>query len=266
MPILDNIISADAFSLEYIQFPWIWRGRSFHNASGGFYPIVEFERRYSQQLNNKRLGCSKCNEDLNDNMWLNNRLVATKICYDCLEPICLECQLLHVNDGNKLLHSCTRCDKTYCRDCALMERCSQRLSNCSNKICRGCQEMNECSECGHISCEDCINTCDGCNRPLCENCARRCQDIMCTKLHCDVCYNGKEYSVEYCDECGMKYCLECKVDNVETYEKDGIGACRGCAANAIPLIIKEMTKLRSENEELAKEVEELRAKVERTEL
>ena len=64
----------------------------------------------------------------------------------------------------------------------------------------------------------------------------------------------------------MKYCLECKVDTVKSYEEDGIGACRGCAGDAIPLIVEEMTKLRSENEQLAKEVEDLRAKVERTEL
>jgi len=72
VPILDSIISDDGFSLKYIQFPQKWRYIGTHNASGEIYPVIEWRRRYNQQLNHRGFGCSKCNRRMiNALEWLN---------------------------------------------------------------------------------------------------------------------------------------------------------------------------------------------------
>jgi len=263
-PILVSIVSSIGCSLKCIQFHIDWKRQWEHP-----YPLQDFQRRYNELFSTRRdMICSKCNviiQGIDDWTDGNHNFHNRKICYDCLKPLCSDCRRDDEMNPGFCLQSCNTCNKTYCTDCITSTRCT----NCSSTKCKECGDMEECNECGVALCVGCLYTCENCNLSQCENCLTllHCEDIMCTpKVHCEDCYNGKEYSITYCGECGMKYCLECKVDKVKTYGDDGIGACRGCAGDVISLIVEEMTKLRSENEELTKEVEDLRAKVERTEL
>jgi len=172
------------------------------------------------------------------------------VCYECLKPICHNCENENVmNGGTRLLKSCMTCAKMYCQDCVASTRCT----SCSDYFCRGCGDLKECDECGDATCESCFNTCGGCNRIRCNHCAQicRCDGINCSKVHCQDCYNGKEYSVKYCGECDSEYCLECKVERVK---KDPLmNGCRCCAADTVPLLVQQ-------NARLTKEVKELKGK------
>ena len=132
MPILDSIISSDDCSLKYIQIPqkWKWRRR---NTAG---ELSQFIERYNQQPYTRELSCAKCNGDLNDRVtWLNGLLQTTRICYECLDPLCDNCARM-----NDRANFCDVCKKEYCSDCALITRCA----SCSEAYCEGCGGMEEC--------------------------------------------------------------------------------------------------------------------------
>ena len=117
------------------------------------------------------------------------------------------------------------------------------------------------SKCSHCAC---WFTCEKCGEgegdKVCYECKHKsyCEGWICWKSHCQDCNDGEEYGIKYCEECESSYCLECKVDRVK---KDVTKACRGCAADAVPLILEEMAKLRMENEEVIKENRELKRKI-----
>jgi len=225
--------------------------------------LTGFRERFNQQLNTRGLSCATCNTsmggDQNEDIdWLSDNeyvrwMASTRICYECLRPICLDCSDWDgVNDEGFSLHGCSVCEKRYCNDCVQMPRCSY----CSDKICRECGDMKTCNGCCDTMdamCESCLRTCDGCNRTRCESCAPylHCEGTNCPKSHCTYCYDGVEYSIKFCEECESHYCLECKVKLVK---RGGDVGCRGCAVDTIPLLVQQ-------NAKLTKEVEELRETV-----
>ena len=92
-------------------------------------------------------------------------------------------------------------------------------------VCGGCGD-GPCDECGAADyCYQCINRCDVCNVSHCFRCVsyHRCEGNDCDKAHCEDCYNGKEYSVQWCEECKSQYCLECKVKSVKSGAGNGNG-------------------------------------------
>jgi len=261
-PILVSIVSPDSCSLKHIQFPTNWTrewDRPYH--------LRDFKRRYNEQFSTRVMICSKCNEDIQgigDWMCSNHN---REICYDCLAPICSDCNDYsreNVLNGGFCIQSCNTCDRTYCTDCVKSTSCT----NCLDMKCKGCGEMELCDECEDATCENCLNTCGGCNRTRCEYCVpyRQCQGDNCGKGHCADCYNGKEYDVKACEECNSTFCTDCNLDEIK---KLGI-ECRDCAPDTVPLTLmldeiakqkEENSKLRKENEEMAKENEELRKKL-----
>ena len=114
--------------------------------------------------------------------------------------------------------------------------------------------MKSCDECGDALCDDCFRSCVGCNRTRCEGCVEMYQCEGCTMTHCEECYNGKEYSVKYCEECGNNYCSTCKFNGLKSRETV---RCRACAGDASDLMLEEMVKLRKENDELKGKVESM---------
>ena len=254
VPILDSIISSDGCSLKYIQFPWKWRGIGTHNASGEIHPISGLRTRFNQYLHSRTslgLSCSKCNANMRDYRdWLDGWFENMMICYECLKPICSDCARIHERAA-----FCGHCRKKYCTDCMPIPECA----SCTHKYCKGCGDMKECDECGNALCKDCLYTCGGCNRTRCENCVEMYQCEGCTETHCEECYNGKEYSIKYCEECGNNYCSTCKFNGLKSR---GTVRCNACAGDVAHLILEEMDELRKKNEELGKENEELRRKVE----
>ena len=121
--------------------------------------------------------------------------------------------------------------------------------------------MEECDECGVASCENCLNTCGGCNRNRCVDCVsyHRCEERGCFNGNCEDCYNGKEYDVKYCEQCELAYCNGCKIGHVKKYGVEG--GCSACVMEIVPLLLQQQVKLTKENEELAKDNQELRDKV-----
>ena len=128
----------------------------------------------------------------------------TSICYECLDPVCSECYLF----GNGMGYG-TICKKKYCKDC--IPGHGRRCSFCNGMVCgcEGCGELEDCDECGGAACQDCLNTCDGCNMNKCTNCSAYLHCDGCHKSHCADCYDGKEYDVKLCEECGSEYCSDC---------------------------------------------------------
>ena len=249
VPILDSIISSDGCSLKYIQLPLQWRYIDIHNASGEMHPIWGFRERFNQYMHSRislGLDCSKCNGRMtNEQEWLSySNLGNMMICYECLEPICTRCGLHERADF------CGHCKKKYCTDCTPVTECK----SCSERYCKGCQDMKSCDECGDALCDDCFRSCVGCNRTRCDQCVEMYQCEGCTRTHCEECYNGKEYSIKYCEECGNNYCSTCKFNGLKSRETV---RCRACAGDAADLMLEEMAKLRKENDELKGKVESM---------
>ena len=132
----------------------------------------------------------------------------TSICYECLDPVCSECYLF----GNGMGH-CTICEKKYCTGCVTVKRCTY----CTEKYCEGCGEMEDCDECEKATCDDCLYNCDVCNMNKCTNCSEYHDCDWCRKSHCADCYDGKEFSVKYCEVCTSTFCSGCRLDQIKNY-------------------------------------------------
>ena len=228
LPILDGIISSDRCTLKYIQLPWKWRETP---------PVIEFKRRYNQHLDTRGFSCSKCNRNMNTQDWFEN----TMICYECLKPICSQCDM----DGRAAI--CRNCIKKYCDDCVY---------------------MTECDECEEAICENCYKVCVGCSRSGCESCIEmlRCEGMNCSYENCEDCQYKEDSSVRSCADCscGTCFCNYCKV--IEG-KRDASSVCDTCIVGLFPFSIieeqeEELAQLRKENEELAKDNQELKKKVE----
>ena len=219
LPILDSAISSDGCTLKYIQLPWKWRETP---------PVIEFRRRYNQHLDNRGFSCATCNRNMNAQEWMNDWFENTMMCYECLKPICSQCDM----DGRAAI--CRNCIKKYCDDCLY---------------------MTECHECERATCENCLNSCNVCSRTGCENCIEmlHCEGDDCSYQNCVDCLGG---DVKACEECEMVYCSSCRFDNVkERYKEREYVVCDSCVAPIADLMLEEMTKLRKENEELKEKVE-----------
>ena len=74
------------------------------------------------------------------------------------------------------------------------------------------------------------------------------------KANCDECFDGEQYTVNFCEECEEEFCFDCQL----TYtKKEGENCCERCAGMVTPMIVKENTKLCKKVEELTKENKEL---------
>ena len=86
-------------------------------------------------------------------------------------------------------------------------------------------------------------------------------------MNCSDCRTDVHDPVDGCTECDNDFCIDCQL--ASTKERDGKECCQGCAAMVLPTILKEITKLRKDKEELnedmaklRKENEDLRTKLE----
>ena len=214
-------------------------------------------RRYNELFRTRDMICSKCNVNIQGiGDWMsgnNNR----KICYNCLSPLCSDCRRDDVLDVGFCLQSCNTCNKTYCTDCVTSTRCT----NCSDTKCKECGDMEACDECGNTHCEDHLNSCAGCNRTRCVDCVSyyRCDVTDCPSENCADCYDGKEGNVNCCDDCPYSYCNGCKVRHAKKYGVED--RCSVCTVDIVPLLLQQQVTLTKENEELAKDNQELREKV-----
>lgn len=254
-PILDSIISANGCSLKHIQFPKQWTSESrlgTHNNGRARKELDQFLRKYNA-IFRTRSSCSHRNVSIRSEDRLDNHLSHSFTCYECLKSFCLDS---YRNGPHLNLNFCGSCGKDFCQDCVPMVECSHPA--CSITYC--CKDMKACDGCGDATCEDCLHTCEGCNRTRCEDCVpyRQCEGDGCdNKAHCEDCYNGKEYSVKYCEWCGSD-CLECKLEKVKADCKRialGNPICDSCPADVVPTLFQEIAKLREENEELKQQTE-----------
>ena len=209
--ILGSIVDVDGCSLRYIQFPLAWCHTGF----------LEFRERYNQSCRNRMPHCSKCFSSMEDyNDWLMQ--YQHNVCYCCLKPFCETCE---DDEGDEFLDFCRSCKKDYCSDCCVLPQCE----TCNDRTCKRCGD--KCSACDSFLCQDCFYTCDYCSKITCqeEDCNpgyRKCEGRGCKKQHCKYCYDGKEYDIIGCVECGKVFCFDCRTVYCEDYEH----GCRGCSA------------------------------------
>ena len=124
-------------------------------------------------------------------------------------------------------------------------------------MCSGCVETRQwgCQQCNETKCESCLYTCDVCKETRCNDCVsyHGCENSMyCDKEHCSDCYNGEEYDVTTCEECGLDFCSSCRLGNVK---EEGLDGCPSCAAEVDPTLYKAI--LRKENEELEQRLQRM---------
>ena len=74
-------------------------------------------------------------------------------------------------------------------------------------------------------------------------------------MNCSDCRTDVQDPVDYCDECDNDFCNDCQL--ASTKKRDGENCCKGCAAMVLPTILKEITKLRKDSEELSKQNEDM---------
>jgi len=188
------------------------------------------------------------------NMFFGERysMLQNNVCYDCLKPFCDDCT---DEDGYGVgsLNFCARCDKNYCVDCISRAECV--VLSCRAALCSGCAETWGCQQCNENKCESCLYTCDVFKETRCNDCAsiHGCENIMyCDKAHCSDCYNGEEYDVTTCEECGLDFCSSCRLDNVK---EEGLDGCPSCAFEVDTTLYKAI--LRKENEELEQRLQRM---------
>ena len=89
----------------------------------------------------------------------------------------------------------------------------------------------------------------------CEPNYYQCENDGCIKEHCNRCHDGKEKDLEYCDDCQVTFCSECRF--LECSKDEWTNDCLGC----LKLIAKTIPKLAMGNEKQRLEIEELKSKL-----
>mmetsp|Transcript_18112 Transcript_18112/g.27275 ORF Transcript_18112/g.27275 Transcript_18112/m.27275 type:complete len:529 (-) Transcript_18112:412-1998(-) len=219
LPILDSIIEREGTAMKHLQFPKKWRKEVVTESD-----FHAFLGRYNQMWESRgQIDCPVCKEnsvltydgEVQDIVgpWVytsehseewNFYGTHNNVCYGCLKYSCGEC-----DDGGSLLHSCYKCERTYCVDCATMNYCSV----CQKDYCVDyCKEFYNCDgrpdadfgdydfKCGQNICEDCIYTkkreCRKCKKSFCSSdCSNR---------------TWHECNIKRCDHCSSFLCYDCE--------------------------------------------------------
>ena len=244
LPILDSIIQSSENKMKHIQLPKKWRRHFFGRTTTLSHQFLE---RYNQMLENRQQKCSKCESDCNE--WSvphvgfvglhPGRLygLQSHTCYVCTNSFCYQCD--EVGAGGEVyrrsyLRYCEECERDYCIDCK-----PAGCSTCDTNDCLEC--MEKCDACGSVCCEGC--------RPF-----SRCRGSGCTKLHCDNCFDGKKYDIEYCDTCVKPYCSDCRYEKITDWGED----CEECKSSLVDVALAKQEETETENNQLRQEIEELR--------
>ncbi|KAK1740855.1 hypothetical protein QTG54_008107 [Skeletonema marinoi] len=284
LPILDSIIEREGCWLSHVQFPSVW-----HWGGGEIIQFEQFRMRYNEMLDNRGVGCVKCNGNLppEDLSWIGERNLQNYTCYECLKYFCSRCTN---DDGEGMLGYCNTCEKMYCQDCEETKRCSC----CGYLFCVSCNPFTECSGsgCDIDICKECIASDEGhqkcykCEGPFCEV---NCEDKI--SAHCDSCkkdccnachaaYHQNDWP--YCTDCGDRFCDDCNekkgtdaiqiCDGCDTIccgdcrfsmckEEESNEKCGGCFQLAGPLLLEEVKKVQKENTEVKAENKTLKDQI-----
>ena len=213
LTILDTIIERDDNVLRSIVFPKRWREQQRGNTA-----LTAFMGRCNQMFDRRNIACAECDELFEDNPhwsgeWFplegGNRGIQRLTCYNCTKHFCYNCndEGLH-HTGDILLDCCGTCEKSYCGECASMEKCR----GCPKTFCKKCKSIEKCSDCDKSYCKRCssIKKCGGsswglnCNVKVCVNCsAGECE--KCWIPFCGDCHSS--YSCSGCDR--AYFCGNC---------------------------------------------------------
>ena len=261
LPTLYSILNRGS-SLKQLEFPVAVKWRSAPCAE-----MDHFLERYDQYLTNQSYNCSKCNSLCRlEGMglgWVCNEEgnwygLQNFTCSGCLNHFCTGENCCDEN-GDAYSNYCKKCEKEYCKSCAVMARCD----TCSDGyFCNDCQEMKECEEegCFHVLCVTCyeVEACHICNHMKCGGCANsyRCISDNCNKVICAECIDDSNCEGGSCDECGTVFCstecryLACDVD-------DGTETCVTCLKAAASDFRCKLQESKKENEELCQGMDDL---------
>ncbi len=247
VPILGSIIDTEGCSLRYIQYPQIWR-----DDDDQMDELQQFAERYNQLWRNRRPHCSKCSISIsNAHEWFSDDYYQRNVCYCCLKASCEDCIIV---EGSNYVECCYSCYKDYCPDCNEARVCSQ----CEAPSCEGC--MKKCDTCGSSACRNCFwarfGTCQRCDKTLCESCDTLlyCELDGCWTKQCEDRYDGKDYTISNCEDCGYAYCFDCRIIR---FQRDCImDGCHRCARTIAAKLIEENRNLRREVEEMRKRIEQ----------
>ena len=243
LPILDSIIAAHGNSLKHIQLPEEWRRE-------GSIELWQFLEKYHNLMENRRLCCSKCNEVIQHDteeglldkwyFFRSTRLYGLQknTCCACMKHFCYG----H-NDGveeDNPMNNCAMCQRVFCKLCAPgFNICDQCGIECGNGNCKDCGELLECEGCQENLCEQCLPTRECCNgkETMCDECEpfMECEGRGCSKSHCEDCFDGKDYDVEYCNVCERHFCADCRYLE---FRKTGIE----CSGSTCINLMQEMSK------------------------
>jgi len=184
LPILVSIIEREGCSLRHVQFPSVW------SEGGKSIQFEQFRMRYNEMLDNRGVGCAKCNTNLppGDLSWMGERNLQNYTCYECLKHFCSRC----INDdGEDMFGYCNTCEKMYCQDCEETKRCSC----CDFEYCVDCRDFTDCSGCDSVFCEECIAS--GNEHSKCYECEGRFCNEFCAKYEIST----------HCDSCKKSFCI-----------------------------------------------------------
>ena len=228
LPILDSIIDSDGSALEVLTLPKTWRNRQLLITN-------QFLERFNNSLEARRHTCSRCTVLCHEtgagigHRHGNQRGLHWKFgvqhfsCNDCRLNFCHDCE---ADIGGPYLAFCEICEVEYCDGCNAMKSCTY----CEGSICNNCDAVftNLCECWEGPRCQDCAvkaGNSDCCGL-VCEDCNGFVQCEGCLKSNCLRCIDGKEYDVEWCEDCGRGFCHDCRLKECSTHWDS---ACRKCA-------------------------------------
>eukprot|EP00984_Skeletonema_dohrnii_P007858 scaffold2901_cov91-Skeletonema_dohrnii-CCMP3373.AAC.2 len=284
LPILDSIIDREGSLLRHLHLPSEWKGE---------FQFDQFLRRYNEMLVNRGvISCVKCNTHVppQDGSWINFSGWGDQnyTCYDCLQHYCKSCTTPDDAFMNMLCY-CDSCDRRFCADCKRSKKCSC----CDKKFCGDCKDFIDCSSAGCDAdiCDQCIyeaeprercckcernfcqgcsyqllSHCDSCKKSFCYDCRQEEDDPIMSSWRCcgrcnhHSCHNccketpkGSRRLCKDCDHCSS--CIEVTGGDLSCY------GCRNLALTLLHERYRENIRLKTENKELKKQVEELEEKM-----
>ncbi len=149
-------------------------------------------------------------------------------CSECLQPLCTQ----HIL-------TCMDCEKIVCSDH------SWTCTTCDHLLCNT-ETQFKCTECGNLSCGNCVKTCKICKSHLCSDHIQTCSlcnETVCPEhtVTCTIC--GKQFctkeEMKTCSICGQTTCLGC----LKTCESCGENVCANhtwsCSECKKTLCVKE---------------------------
>ena len=258
LPILYSIIGRQNHALKHIQFPYRW-SPDCEEDSGYF---ERFLQQYNESDHQQNILCRNCNVDCINSLSLfrddkKNRVgIQNYTCYDCLNHYCYNCKDDR-DDGFFYLSFCEVCDKWRCRDCQVMQPCSNciniididvelndsHLRNDVGFICNDCNDDSyTCKFCGDAFCPECqvsLVWCTICDGQGCDPCmdVLYCEHEGCEESQCYSCRDSQrdEDGVSLCYTCDSRFCFN---HRLEDCKKDWRNSCSGCLKMIAPKLAR----------------------------